>query len=300
MDHALVNKYAVGYFEAWNMESILAVVDAAEKMNSPVIIGFGGQFIGSKKRLIRENIFHYGYLGKAIAEQTKIPVALLLNEAHELPLLIDGMSAGFNAIMYEGHGIPLTESIEINKYLVEQAHSQGVAVEAEVGQLPDSDITTGTISSGHLTNPDEAALFVKETGVDSLAVSIGNVHLLEGRKASLDFNLVRALREKIDIPIVLHGATGITDEDLKLAIQLGMCKVNVGTVLKRAYLNSIQSYLKNNDVNKMDPHNVMGRGGREDMLCKAREAVCDKVVRYMVLFGSENKAKLYLSSEYAQ
>ena len=84
MNHALLNKYAVGYFEAWNMDSILAVVDAAEKTNSPVIIGFGGQFIGSKKRTIKENIYHYGSLGKSIAENTKVPVALLLNEAHEI------------------------------------------------------------------------------------------------------------------------------------------------------------------------------------------------------------------------
>lgn len=300
MDHALSNKYAVGYFEAWNMESILAVVDAAEKTNSPVIIGFGGQFIGSKKRAIKENIFHYGYLGKAIAEQTKIPVALLLNEGHDLPILIDGMKAGFNAIMYEGHGISLKESIEINKYLVEKAHSQGVTVEAEVGQLPDSDIVTGTISSGQLTDPDEAAFFVKETGIDSLAVSIGNVHLLEGRKATLDFNLIKNLREKVKVPIVLHGATGISDENLKQAIELGMCKVNVGTILKRTYLNSIQSYLKANNVNKMDPHNVMGRGGEEDMLCRIREAVSVEVIRYMGLFGSENKANLYLNRQDAQ
>lgn len=300
MDHALVNNYAVGYFEAWNMESILAVVDAAEKANSPVIIGFGGQFIGSKKRRIKENIYHYGRLGKAIAEQTPIPVALLLNEAHELPLLIDGMDAGFNAIMFEGQGMSLDESIGINKYLVEQAHALGVAVEAEVGQLPDSDIVTGTITEGKLTDLNEAAYFVDETGIDSLAVSIGNVHLLEGRKASLDFELVSRLRKKINIPLVLHGATGISDADLKTAIQLGMSKVNVGTVLKRAYLNAIQAYLKENKVSNMDPHNVMGRGGEEDMLCKARDAVSHEVLRYMRLFGSENMAKLFQSSQYAQ
>ena len=102
MDHALSNKYAVGYFEAWNMDSILAVVDAAERTNSPVIIGFGGQFIGSRKRAVKENIYHYGSLGKSIAENTKVPVALLLNEAHEIRMLINGLKAGFNAVMYRG------------------------------------------------------------------------------------------------------------------------------------------------------------------------------------------------------
>ena len=118
LNHALVNKYAVGYFEAWNMDSILAVVDAAEKTNSPVIIGFGGQFIGSARRTVEENIYHYGSLGKSISENTKVPVALLLNEAHEIPMLINGLKAGFNAIMYEDHSISLREFIEINAIMV--------------------------------------------------------------------------------------------------------------------------------------------------------------------------------------
>jgi ketose-bisphosphate aldolase len=292
MDHALHNKYAVGYFEAWNMESILAVKDAAEATNSPVIIGFGGQFIGSKKRKLKENIHHYGCLGKAIAENTKVPVALLLNEAHEVPLLIEGMKAGFNAIMYEGNGTPMDEFIGINKYLVKEAHKLNVLVEAEVGQLPDADIATDTISSGRMTDPDEAAYFVKETGIDALAVAVGNVHLLEGKKATLDFNLIKKLRERIDVPLVLHGGTGISDDSFKEAIDLGMCKINVGTILKRAYLNYIHSYLKEHDIDKMDPHNIIGRGGDADLLCGARQAVCDEIVRFIKVFGSENKAHL--------
>jgi ketose-bisphosphate aldolase len=291
LDHALTNKYAVGYFEAWNMESILAVVDAAEQTNSPVIIGFGGQFIGSKKRTVKENIYHYGHLGKAIAAATKAPVALLLNEAREVPMLINGMSAGFNAIMFEGNGTPMNEFIEINKYLVRIAHSLDVFVEAEVGHLPDSDISTNTISIGHMTDPDEAAYFVKETGIDALAVAVGNVHLLEGKKATLDFDLIKTLRKRITVPLVLHGGTGISDNHLQHAIELGMCKVNVGTILKRVYINYIKSYLDKNNVDKMDPHNVIGRGGEADMLCGARQAICGEVVRFIKIIGSENRAK---------
>lgn len=292
MNHALANKYAVGYFEAWNMESVLAVADAAEKTNSPVIIGFGGQFIGSKKRKIEENIYHYGYLGKAIARHIKVPVALLLNESHEVPMLIDGLKAGFNAIMYEAHGISMQEFTDINKYLVKAAHEQGAVVEAEIGQLPDSDISTHTISEGKKTDPDEAEKFVLETGIDALAVAVGNVHLLEEGKAELDFDLVRVLRKRIKIPLVLHGGTGISDENLKEAIALGMCKVNVGTVLKRAYIKAIQNYLGSHDTDKMDPHNIIGRGGELDMLCLAREAVTEEVVRFIKIMGSENKAHL--------
>lgn len=292
MNHALNNNYAVGYFEAWNMESILAVVDAAEQTNSPVIIGFGGQFIGSKKRAIKENIYHYGYLGKAIAQQSKIPIALLLNEAHEIDLLINGAKAGFNAIMYENHELTLQESIEINKYLVKTAHYIGVTVEAEIGKLPDADIATNTINGGQKTDIDEAVYFVDKTGIDALAVSVGNVHLLESGKADLDFDLIRLLRKKVKVPLVLHGGTGVSDEDLKEAVALGMCKVNVGTILKRAYISSIQQYLTQNDIENMDPHEIIGRGGESDMLCSARAAVAVEVTKFIKIIGCENKAHL--------
>ena len=292
MNHALANKYAVGYFEAWNMESILAVVDAAEKTNSPIIIGFGGQFIGSTNRTVKENIYHYGSLGKSIVENTKVPVALLLNEAHEIPLLINGLKAGFNAIMYEDYSISFKEFIEINKYLVKTAHYCGADVEAEIGELPNADISTDSISQGKKTDPDEAAYFVEETGIDALAVAVGNVHLLENKKSDLDFELIKVLRKKIKVPLVLHGGTGISPENLNEAIKLGMCKVNVGTVLKRGYLNSIQSYLNDHEVDKMDPHDIIGRGGELDMLSGAREAIANEVVKFIKIFGCENKAHL--------
>lgn len=292
LNHALANKYAVGYFEAWNMESLLAVVDAAEQTNSPVIVGFGGQFVGSKKRKVRENIFHYGYLGKATAEHCKVPVALLLNEAHEVAMLMDGLKSGFNAIMLEANGMPFSDFIEINKYLVKTAHYFGADVEAEVGKLPDSDISNNTINGGKKTDVDEALYFVRETQVDALAVAVGNVHLLENKKAALDFELITTLRKKIPVPLVLHGGTGIDPDDMKEAIRLGMCKVNIGTALKRAYLDYVQSYLTDHNVKQMDPHNVMGRGGDEDMLCGAREAITDVILGFMKTLGCENKAKL--------
>ncbi|MBA7585758.1 putative protein YdjI [subsurface metagenome] len=292
MNHALANKYAVGYFEAWNMDSILAVVDAAEITNSPIIIGFGGQFIGSIKRTIKENIYHYGSLGKSIAENTKVPVALILNEAHDIPMLINGLKAGFNAIMYENHSITLEEFIEINKYLVRTAHYCGATVEAEIGEVPQADISTNIMSQGKKTDPDEAAYFVEETGIDAIAVAVGNVHLLENKKSDLDFELIKVLRKKIKVPLVLHGGTGISPENLKEAIKLGMCKVNIGTVLKRGYLKSIQSYLNDHEVDKMDPHDVIGRGGELDMLSGAREAITDEVVKFIKILGCENKVQL--------
>jgi ketose-bisphosphate aldolase len=292
MNHALSNKYAVGYFESWNMDSILAVVTAAERTRSPVIIGFGGQFIGSMKRTVRENIYHYGALGKSIAENTKLPVALLLNEAHDVPILVNGLMAGFNAIMYEDHNNPLEELIKINKYLVNTAHYCGADVEAEIGELPNANKAADTLSNGEKTDPDEALYFVESTGIDALAVSVGNVHLLENKKSDLDFELIKALRKKVKVPLVLHGGTGISSENLKEAINLGICKVNVGTVMKRCYLKAIQSYFNIHEVDNMDPHDVIGRGGESDILSSAREAITEEVIRFIQIFGSENKADL--------
>lgn len=292
MRHALENKYAVGYFESWNIESVLSVIDAAERTNSPIIIGFSGMFLGNDERRVAENIYHYGALGKAIAERSKVPVALLLNEADKVSMLINGLNAGFNAIMHQDTKCSFEETIEINKYIVKTAHYCGADVEAEVGELPNADISSNTVIGGELTDPDKAAFFVEQTGIDALAVAIGNVHLLEGKKSDLDFDLIKALRKKIKGPLVLHGGTGIAEENLKEAIRLGMCKINVGTVLKRVFINHVETYLKNNNISSVDPHEVIGKGGKKDVLCGAREAMTEEIISFIKVFGSENKAKL--------
>ena len=284
------NKYAVGYFESWNLESLLAVVDAAEKTRSPVIIGFNGTFLGNDERNVAENIYHYGSLCRTIAEQTPVLISLILNETDKVSLLIQALQAGFNAIMYVNEKNTFEETIEITKYLTRTAHYCGAYVEGEVGELPTADITTDTVSKGTLTDPERAAFFVEQTGVDGLAVAVGNVHMLERRKTKLDFDLINTLREKIPVPLVVHGATGISDEELQEAIKLGMCKINVGTMLKRTYLNAIKSYLSNHNVDTMNPHDILGKGEDLDMLSNARAMVAEEVIRLIQLFGSEGKA----------
>ena len=292
LQHARENKYAVGYFESWNMESILSVIDAAEQTNSPIIIGFSGMFLDNEARTLDENIYHYGALGLEIARQSKVPVAFLLNEADLVPTLIKGLKAGFNAIMYTQEGASLEHLIEVNKYLTKTAHAVGADVEAELGELPSSDISTNQLSAGSKTDPEEAAYFVKETNIDALAISVGNVHLLEGKKAAIDFDLVKTLREKLDVPLVLHGGTGVSDEDLKKIISMGISKLNVGTVLKRIFINTCREYLATENVDKIDPHEVIGKGGPQDMLIQARKNMTAEVVRFIKVCGSENMADL--------
>ncbi len=292
MKHALENKYAVGYFESWNMESLLSVVDAAERTNSPVIIGFGGAFVGNDDRVTKENIYHYGSLGKAVAEHAKVPVALLLNEADKVSMLINALSAGFNAIMYQDTKVSFEDTIEINKYIVKTAHYVGADVEAEVGELPNAEAGTNIVSGGENTDPEKAAYFVEQTGIDALAVAIGNVHLLEGKKAELDYDLVRRLRKRIDIPLVMHGGTGVGEESIREVIDLGICKINVGTIMKRTFINHIKKYLVENDTDKLIAHEIIGFGGKHDVLSGARELMTQDVIKFIKMFRSNDKAKL--------
>jgi ketose-bisphosphate aldolase len=286
LNHAQQHQYAVGYFEAWNLESILAVKDAAEEADSPVILGFNGGFLGNSQRRVQENIFHYGGLGRVIAEQARVPVALILNEADQVPLLVKALSAGFNVIMHNHEKCSYEESLAINQYLVRTAHAMDAEVEAEIGQLPILDRKTGSINQGRRTDPQQASSFVEQTGIDALAVAVGNVHLLEGRQAALDLELIRELRKRITVPLVLHGGTGIERSCLKQAIREGISKINVGTILRRTFIDALQRYLEEHEVSRLDPGEVTSAGGREDMLASARQAVAGEVRKLMEEFGS--------------
>lgn len=291
--HAEEHQYAVGYFEAFNMDCMLAVLTAAEQSDSPVIIGFGGQFIGSKKRTVKENIYHYGAVAAEAAKRSSVPCAVLLNEANDIDMVYQGMNAGFNAVMYQKPGEDFEDTIRITREICKIAHYLDVDVESEVGELPCADITTDTQSDGNKTDVKQALRFVEETGVDALAVAVGNVHLLEGRTAPLDFELLEQLHAAIPVPLVLHGGTGISAGDMKRAIASGITKVNVGTVLKRAYINAIKNYYDNTNSEKMDAHCIIGWGGSEDMLSIGRNAISSKVGEFIEMFDSAGKAALF-------
>jgi len=295
--HARAHKYAVGYFEAWNLESILAVKDAAEQADSPVILGFNGGFLGCSRRRVQENIFHYGALGRAIAEQARVPAALILNEATEVPLLLQALQAGFNVIMHDHQGCSLEQSLAINQELVRAAHATGAEVEAEIGELPSHDLQTDRSSRGEKTDPEAAADFVRRTGVDALAVAVGNVHMLEGCKAALDLDLIRTLCRRIEVPLVLHGGTGIETGALAEAIRLGIAKVNVGTVLRRTFLLALERYFRAHEAARADPNEATSTGGREDLLAGARHAITEEVLKLMKVFRAAGMASRFAEEE---
>ncbi len=282
--------YCVGYFESWDIESTLAVVRAAEKLRSPVMNGFCGEYLANPGRQYVEDLFLYGKIVREMARSASVPVATLLNESTDLNYALRGVKADFDMVMFVDEKMPVPELTAVQKRLVEFAHACGVAVEAELGSLPTADQASGTQKGGLNTDPKVAAQFVAETGVDALAVAIGNVHLLEGKKAELDLDLLGRIDAAVAAPLVLHGGTGVDKKVFKEAIKNGIAKVNVGAGLKRVFINSYADYLKQRDVATMNPNRVFGDGGKNDIQRLAHDQLVDFVAGFIKAFNGENKA----------
>lgn len=294
MEHALANKYAVGYFESWNLESTLAVVRAAENVKSPVIIGVCGTYIGEPKRRYAESLTVYYAMLSQIAEEAEVPVAVLLNESDDEEMVIRAAENGFDMVMYapvfSAEEVPLDQLAVIQKRIVQKAHENGAAVEGEVGELPLYHSAAGKLHGGEVTDPDVCAAFVKETGIDTVAVSVGNCHLKEDGTVTINYGALKALAERIDIPLVLHGGTSIAREDLTRAAAMGVAKVNFGTGMKRAVLNTLKQYLAEHEIDHMDPNDVLGRGTDKDLLVLEQEAVIRYVEETICAMNGKNKA----------
>ncbi len=278
--------YAIGYFESWSIDSLQGVIDAAEANASPVIIGFSGEFLTGPDRLSREPLSWYAALGKAAAESAKVPCGLIFNECPRDAKVIEAVDAGFNLVMPADPEADYADYRRRVTEIVRYAHVRGAAVEAELGELP-SGASGEIVAHGGMTDIAQAADFVAATGVDLLAVSVGNVHiLLHGAKA-LDLAHLDALHQRLPIPLVLHGGTGIDAESLRGAIARGVAKVNYGTNLKRSYLRAVRVALDNTEAN---PHALLGIGGPEDVLVAGRRAVCAAVRERIPYLGCAGKA----------
>jgi ketose-bisphosphate aldolase len=287
LDRALREGYAIGYFESWNLESLQGIVDAAEESRSPVILGFNGAFL-SDPRPVPERLAVYGALGRAVAESSSVPCGLIFNECPRDDWVVSAIEAGFNLVMPADPAAPLGEYGERVAAITRLAHSRGVAVEAEIGELPcAAETSDGRPTGGSATDPAAAAAFVAATGVDLLAVSVGNVHIQTHGQSGLDLELIEEIHRRIAIPLVLHGGTGIAAKALREAIARGVAKVNFGTYLKQRYLSAVRAALS---VEEADPHRLLGRGGRDDAMLAGRLAVRDAVLERIDQLGCRGKA----------
>ncbi len=180
MRRAVEGRYAVGYFESWNLESLQGVIDAAEETRSPIIIGFNGDFLSRPTRLAAERLAWYAALGRAAAESASVPCGLIFNECPRDDWVRAAIEAGFNLVMLADPEAPADDLTRRVAELARLAHARGVAIEAELGELP-CGASGGAPEGGSATDPDAAAAFVAATGVDLLAVSVGNVHIMTTR-----------------------------------------------------------------------------------------------------------------------
>jgi ketose-bisphosphate aldolase len=274
MQRCQKGKYAVGYFESWNLESLEGVLDAAERTRSPIIIGFNGDFLSRAERLAAERLALYAALGKAAAETAKVPCGLIFNECPVRRWVRAAIDAGFNLVVPTDPKLSYDAYLRWTKQIVLRAHPRHVAVEAELGELPCG--ASGRVEGDDAhTDPALAEKFVRITGVDLLAVRVGNVHIHVGGERDLDLDHLATLRERLKVPLVLHGGTGITSRSLKEAIRLGVAKVNYGTYLKQRYLKTVQHALSHPSSN---PHERLGMGGTLDVMVAGRLAVRDAVL----------------------
>ncbi|MCO6452789.1 MAG: class II fructose-bisphosphate aldolase [Caldilineales bacterium] len=290
MQTAREGGFAVGYFESWNLESLLAVADAAEATRSPVILGFSGIYIPHPDRIVRDRLAPYAGMGLAVGQSLSTPCCLLFNESPHLDWVYESIDLGFNLTMFSDEEMHLTEQIAIVRKVVERAHPVGVAVEAEVASLVGlSGDLTDAPADLHLTDPDEAAAFVAETGIDALAINIGQAHLHGRGQVRLDFARLAAIRAAVSVPLVLHGATSVARDDLAAAGRLGVGKINVGSVIKRAYFEAIREAC-GRVSEPYNPYDIIGSGFNNDVLTAGRVAMQAVVEDLMHLFGSAGKA----------
>jgi fructose-bisphosphate aldolase class II len=221
-------------------------------------------------------------VGRVLAEKSGVPTALLLNEVETFEQILRGIEYGFNAVMLDSSDLPFDQNVEITKRVVREAHGAGVDVEAELGHLP-----MGTMQGdgrSQLTDPGQAAEFVRSTGVDALAVSIGNVHvLLKGKSDNIDLGLLERIHEKVDVPLVIHGSTGFPDDAVPEVIKLGVAKFNVGTVLKKAFWSGLKAGVELTPEDS-NPQHVIGTRKNGDILSKARDSMAGEIERLIALY----------------
>lgn len=225
---------AVGAFNITSLEGIQAVLAAAEELNQPVILQFAP---------VHETIIPMSVIGPIMimmAEQATVPVAVHLDHGSELNLLKKALDMGFTSVMYDGSGLPFEENVANTRIAVEMADAFGASVEAEIGAMGRQEFSSigegeeGEATEGCYTDPEQAEWFVEATGVDALACSFGTVHGLYITEPRLDFERISQIRNRIALPIVMHGGSGVSDQDFRKCIDNGVRKINYYTYLAKA------------------------------------------------------------------
>ena len=289
--------YAVGAFNINNLETLLAVSEAATEEKSPAIVA------------VTPSAIKYGGLSylagivKTAAQSSPVPMSLHLDHGEDVEMVFKCISAGFTSVMIDGSQLKFEENVALTKRVVDLAHPKGISVEAELGRLGGVEEKTVEEKDAILTDPNAAKEFVDRTGVDALAVAVGTSHGAYKFKAEprLDFERLKTISKKVELPLVLHGASsvpawiiekavkygaqlggakGIPEEHIKKAISLGIAKVNIDTDLRLAFTAAVREVLTNSPK-EFDPRKILG---------PSKEAMKEVIKGKMHMFGSSGKA----------
>ena len=260
---AMDQDYGVAAFNMHSLQFLKGMMRAVDELRSPVIIA-----------LMSRSLEYSGFdellgLSRLMAERSEMPVAIHLDHARDMDLVEKCIKSGFTSVMYDGSKLPLEENVAITRQVVQMAHAHGVSVEGELGIMgsfgPQGKITMADMRP-YFTKPGEAAGFVEETGVDALAISAGTTHGMPIQDAELDVEVLEAIHQAVSVPLVVHGCSGLNDDEYRKAYQRGAKKFNIGTVLVQNMLDGI-----------LDEAEKRGRGMRAYELLACLEAGTDRV-----------------------
>lgn len=276
LDEAKKGGYAVGAFNTVNLETTRAILEAAKEMRSPVIVQMTEKtcdYAGGRA------IFH---LVKNLAEFyfPDIPVAIHLDHGKNLEIVERALEVGFPSVMYDGSRHSYSDNVRVTKRVVELAHAKGVSVQAELGNVPYlSEVSEDINWDDYMTDPEEAVRFVEETGIDTLAVAIGNAHGFTKERPEPDYARLAEIAKRVSVPLVLHGASDWEDGRAKKVIELGISCFNVDTAIRLAFIGAISRMLAPGDETEL--RKILGSG---------MDAVRETVMKKMELLGSAGKA----------
>ncbi len=252
---------AAGSFNTPNLEAVMAVIKAAEELNVPVII----QHAQAHEEMMPLDVI--GPIMIEMAKKAKVPVVVHMDHGETLDYLYRALNMGFTSVMYDGSTLPFAENLENTKIVVGMAKANGASVEAEIGSMgrreTGSSTEAGPDPDKIYTDPEEAKVFVEETGIDALACSFGTTHGVYITKPKLDFSVVKNVRKRCNIPVVMHGGSGVSDADFRKAIQAGVRKVNYYTYMALAGGKSVMDHIQTERIpteKKIMYHDIVSWG----------------------------------------
>lgn len=247
-------KVAIAAFNIHNMETAQGVLEGAAEEKAPVMIAT------TPGTLRHAGIATIAAIVKTAAEDYDIPVALHLDHCPSYEIIVKAIRNGYTSVMIDSSELPYEENVAMVQDVVKVGHAAGVQVEGELGRIggTEDDITVDEREAA-LTVPEEAVDFVEKTGIDTLAISIGTAHGVYQGEPKLDFDRLTAIEKLVDVPLVLHGASGVPDDSVKMAIARGICKVNIATELKIPMAKAVQDFFAENPEGN-DPRKYLGAG----------------------------------------